>query len=278
MFPVRYLSRADLAQAAETLDVPIDVVKAVARVESGGRSGFLEKTDLPVILFEGHVFHRETGGAHDGTHPDISHPKWTKAHYRGGRAEYDRLRRAIGAGGGKPEAALKSASWGMFQIMGFNHGRAGYGSVVEMVNDLATGEDAQLGAFIRFLRADRVMIRALRGRDWTGFALRYNGGGQARNAYDEKLAEAVDAAAMRRAEEEEGGALDMERAEAIALQAALNRELDAGLDVDGVIGDRTREAARAFRRREGLGGDAPVDRDLCERLGVDVGAYPGRED
>lgn len=58
------------------------------------------------------------------------YPKWEKGHYKGGMGEYDRLEQARKI---HPEAADSSASWGMFQIMGFNYAACGKKSVESFV-------------------------------------------------------------------------------------------------------------------------------------------------
>jgi len=95
---------------AQTLQVEVAVLRAVADVESGG-DGFIAITPpRPRILFEGHVFHRLTAGRFSDAHPTISHPTWTRAHYaRTGAAEWGRLDRAIAL---DRLAALQAASWG----------------------------------------------------------------------------------------------------------------------------------------------------------------------
>jgi hypothetical protein len=72
---------------AQALGIEEAALRAVAEVESTG-SGFLPApSDKPKILFEGHAFHRLTGGRYSRDHPDISHPKWSRRKYSlaGGR-------------------------------------------------------------------------------------------------------------------------------------------------------------------------------------------------
>jgi hypothetical protein len=275
MYPVRYVTGADLSAAADDLGVSIDVIRAVRAVEARG-SGFIADTDLPVILFEGHKFHAQTGGRFDGVAPHLSHPGWTKQFYKGGRGEYDRLLEAIRLNNADPDPALKATSWGMFQIMGFNHAQAGYATVREFVNDVSTGEDAQLRGFIAFVKADKRLLGSLQGQDWERFARAYNGAGYKANAYDTKLA-AEFARQRRRSEAGEDGALDLERGDAMALQAALNARLRAGLTVDGWIGNNTRKAIRQFEATEGLPETGLVTAALAERLGLDLQHYIAAE-
>lgn len=176
---------ADFQAAADLLGCEVAAIRAVAEVESG-RGGF-NPDGSPVTLFEGHIFHRHTGGRFDDSHPDLSYPKWTKTYYgKGWKEEQDRLRRAIEL---DHEAALKSASWGRFQIMGFNHRACGFDTVQAFVEAMRTGEREQLLAFCAFLQAEGI-DKALREKDWTTFARRYNGPGYAENQYHTKIAAA----------------------------------------------------------------------------------------
>jgi hypothetical protein len=84
-------------------------------------------------------------------------------------------------------AALMSASWGKFQIMGFNHSMVGFDTVQAFVASMEQGEPEQLQAFVRFVRTAG-LTPSLRRLDWAGFAHGYNGPDYASNDYDGKLA------------------------------------------------------------------------------------------
>ena len=74
------LTEADFQAAAKALDSDVEVamVKAIAKVESGGRSGF-NAAGLPVIAYEGHYFRRLTNKQYDQTHPLLSYQYGKKA-------------------------------------------------------------------------------------------------------------------------------------------------------------------------------------------------------
>lgn len=175
------LCEADFQRAAQTLDCEVACIKAVNEVESGG-SGFFA-SGRPKILFEAHCFSRLTQRRHDASHPDISSKTWNRALYKGGEKEYDRLEKAMAL---DREAALQSASWGRFQIMGFNHQKAGFSSVDAYVKANYDSEGKQLEAFVNFLKSSG-LDRPLREKRWADFAKGYNGSGYAQNRYDEKL-------------------------------------------------------------------------------------------
>lgn len=187
----RTLSQADIQAAAEQLGVEAAAVHAVHRVESRGR-GFLPDGRV-LILFERHIFYRELAKKHGRAAAE----RWareaphicskTPGGYRGGVAEYPRFSRAFGI---DAEAAMKSCSWGMYQIMGFNHKSCGFATVDELVDAMKSGEAAQLAAFARFIAADKGLHTALKNKDWPDFARRYNGPAYQKNDYDSKLAAA----------------------------------------------------------------------------------------
>lgn len=192
LLPLR-LKEQDFTRSAETLKVEVATVKAVQEVETGGRGGFFAP-DRPAILFEGHIFWNQLKKA--GKNPedyvkgneDILYPKWTKEHYKGGIKEYDRLEKAMKI---DQEAAISSASWGLFQIMGFNHKVCGCDTVREFVAKMKENEGRQLDLFTAFIQASKLDV-FLREKDWAGFARRYNGPAYAGNKYDEKLRKAYE--------------------------------------------------------------------------------------
>ena len=180
------LTEADWQRAANTLRCELACVKAVAEVESSG-NGFLA-SGRPKILFEAHIFSGRTRGVHDARHPDISSPRWNRALYKGGEREYERLEKAMTL---NRQAALESASWGRFQIMGFNHQSVGFPSVDAFVEAMFESEGRQLDAFVSFLQHGH-LDTLLRDRRWADFARKYNGEGYAANQYDVKLAAAYE--------------------------------------------------------------------------------------
>ena len=190
----KWLSQADIDQCAQQFHIEVPLVRTVYAVESGG-VGFIGLQ--PKILFEGHVFWAQLQQrgidpkAHVAGNEDILYPKWTTAHYVGGLAEYDRLNKARAI---HEEAALSSASWGLFQIMGYHASTLGYASVTAFVDAMKTKEAAHLEAFGRFISVKppkgKPLIDALKAHDWVSFAKGYNGPGYKQNAYDTKLAQA----------------------------------------------------------------------------------------
>lgn len=181
--PKLQLTDSDFDRAANALGVSVPAIKAVAEVESRGE-GFLD-TGEPKILFEPHIFSRLTGGVYDKSHPDISYPKWKSGAYGPISAQHGKLQRAAAL---DRDAAMQSASWGLFQVMGFNWKAAGFKSLQAFVNAMYKGVDGHMDALVGFISGDHDMLRALQNLRWGDFARLYNGPGYKANRYDEKMA------------------------------------------------------------------------------------------
>jgi hypothetical protein len=235
-----------LMQLDPKADMP--VLWAVLTVESRGFGFLVDRR--PKILFERHIFSRETDGRFDQQAPDLSAS--TGGGYVGGAAEYDRIGRALALcrkaklGDGP---ALNSASWGLGQVMGFNAKAAGFKDAAEMVARMAESEDSQLAGMAGFIVSKKLHLR-LAERDWTGFARGYNGAGFAKFQYDLKLKSAFEKFSTTVGRDLRGR----------TAQAALVYLGFTPGDPDGVIGQNTRREVAAFRRQNGLGaGDALND-------------------
>jgi len=181
------LTFSQINNFAKQLKIDPATMRAVIEVESSG-AGFLPD-GRPKILFEGHIFWSLLEGK--GMKPrklckgneNILYPRWTKKHYIGGAAEHDRLERAKRI---HEEAALSSASWGMFQVMGFNYYVTDYKNVEDFAAAQYISELEHLKAFVGFVKSKKLLPH-LRNRDWAKFASGYNGRSYKKNKYDEKL-------------------------------------------------------------------------------------------
>lgn len=180
------LTEFDFKSAAEALGVDVASVKAVTQVESRG-SGFLASGE-PVILFERHWMYKLL--KQKGITPVISDVCDPKAGgYLGGTLEHVRLGKAVKI---DRECALQSASWGLFQIMGFHWKPLGYPSIQAFINDQYKSEGAQLQTFVKFIKVNPKIHSALKSKNWAEFARLYNGPDYAKNKYDVKLQKAYD--------------------------------------------------------------------------------------
>ena len=194
----KLLSEKDLIYFSDRYGLELAAVKAVNQIESSGK-GFLA-FGKPRILFEGHVFWSELKKRNiqpnnflNSLSQDVLYEKWTKKYYRGGEGEYERMEKAanISALPGIKEAAYCSASWGAFQIMGYNYKNLGYNSIDSWVSAMNEHEREHLAAFGKFISMKSISGKKLtdwlREKNWDKFAEGYNGSGYKKNKYDEKL-------------------------------------------------------------------------------------------
>jgi len=228
----------------DTLNVKLPQLLAVVTVETSGCGCFADRR--PAILFERHIFSKLTGGRFDAGHPGISNRN--PGGYSHGSAEYNRLAEAVQL---DRTAALKSASWGLGQVMGFNFDKAGYDSVETMVQKNMESEDEQLMAMANFLKTSG-LDRPLAAQDWASFARGYNGPDFARNLYDAKLA-----AAFQRYQHPPLPDILVRTAQMLLTYAGFNPG-----GIDGLIGKLTRAAAQGFRQAHGLGDSDEIDEEL----------------
>jgi hypothetical protein len=185
------IQEPDFVSVSESEGIDIALLKTIMQVESNG-SGHLPAPDnRPKILFEGHLFYKnlpaDKVAKWSKERPDLCHKSWTKANYKGGAKEWERLASAVSI---DREAALKSASWGAFQILGQNHKACGFDTVQAFVNAMFKEERHHLQAVCKFIKAHPAMYRALLRQDWKEFARRYNGPGFASHNYHGRLADA----------------------------------------------------------------------------------------
>lgn len=173
----------DLPRIGARIGVGEDEIHAILDVESAG-SGF-DKQGRPKMLFEPHVFYRLLGVGKKrdlAVKQGLAYANWKPGAYP--PESYTRLHDAMLI---DENIALQSASWGLGQLMGFNHKAAGYSNGVEaMVLDFMDDEDRQLNAMISFIISSK-LDKYLRTHNWTAFARGYNGAGFAKNGYNTKL-------------------------------------------------------------------------------------------
>ena len=182
------LTAEQIKTIAKENNIPYAALRAVIEVEAKG-SGF-NSDGTPVILFERHIFRRRliANGKESlavrltKERPDLcytsmgAYGKYSAQHDRMAEAsKYDRT------------SALESASWGLFQIMGFHWKSLGFPTLQSFINTMYRDEMGQLDAGIRFIKMNKLDVH-LRNENWASFAKRYNGASYNVNKYDEKLA------------------------------------------------------------------------------------------
>jgi hypothetical protein len=194
-----YPSEEAFISAANRIGCRVEMIKAFAEVESGKNGAFLD-TGEPVILFERHKFHKFTKGRYDGSRignadskltedqRDISSPK--AGGYGPVSIQHRKLHLAINL---DRESALKSCSWGLFQLMGFNYALCGFATLQSFINAMYENVDRHLEGFVSFILTNPKRVKgknlrqALIDEDCEIAAEIYNGSGYAKNKYDVKL-------------------------------------------------------------------------------------------
>jgi hypothetical protein len=170
------------------LNIDPGVALAVWLVESSG-SGFVN--DRLKIRFENHIFFSKWG-QHNlqtfNTHFSFNeHKGWQGHKWRSSANDsFENVHssqvsewRAFDFAASLDEVAAKlSISMGGPQIMGFNHSRIGYETVLGMFSDFSKSERFHVVGFFNFIKGTRSssdMLRALQREDFISFSEIYNG-------------------------------------------------------------------------------------------------------
>lgn len=174
----------DLPRLGKKMGVGEDEIHAFIEAETSS-SGFDAK-GRPKMLFEPHVFYRNLSGAKrsQAVKHGLAYKSWGQKPYP--KDSYPRLLRAMDI---DETAALKSASWGLGQVLGENHIAAGFNAPQAMVKAMMEDEETHLEASVNFIIYNR-LDDELRDHDWSAFARGYNGPGYKKNGYHTKLADA----------------------------------------------------------------------------------------
>jgi hypothetical protein len=172
--PARRITAADVESEAKYFNIELAALRAVMAVES--RNTGYDSKRRPIILFEPHVFYRNLHGNQRAVAVanGLAYEHWKNSYPSGSDAQYARLTRAIEI---NPEAAYRSISIGMGQILGENYKLAEYPSAEKMFEDAMVSETNQLKQMIGFI-INKGLKDELNRHDWHSFAAGYNGSGQ----------------------------------------------------------------------------------------------------
>lgn len=179
------ISDNDIIALAEAFGIEEAAARAVIEVESRG-NGFDDKGRVK-ILFEPHIFYREIKDPKirdQAVQRALAYRVWGTLPYE--KDSYVKFNPAFYL---DPIAAMRSCSWGLGQVMGFNHEAAGYDDVGQMVDAFKKSEFNQLCGMFNFIRFHG-LDKHLRAKNWTAFARGYNGPAYAKNGYHTKLEKA----------------------------------------------------------------------------------------
>ncbi|WP_460154659.1 N-acetylmuramidase domain-containing protein [Pseudomonas sp. S2_G10] len=183
---------------ADELGVEREVLRAIAVAETGDKSPFREYEvgkRHALILYERHYMRRlllASGMSQSEINAlSISEPKIVHAYeasyvYGSLDEQYSRFKRAREI---NHAAAIKSCSWGKFQVMG-EYYRHLYSSIEELEEAQNYCALQHLQYFKVFLVKEKKLMEPMKNKDWLLIAQKYNGKGQI--GYDVKIRSAYD--------------------------------------------------------------------------------------
>lgn len=257
------LAQGDIGEAARWLGIETAALLAFIEVEAAGK-GF-DSQNRPKMLFEPHVFWRElgAGAARDlAARLGVAYPKWGEKPYP--KDSYPRLKTAQTVQSTK---ALRSASWGLGQILADKHALCGHASEEAFVRANMQGEREQLLCMTALMIAWGVpkMIvgkNLAQAESWAGAAAKWNGSGFRKHDYHGRLAKAY-------VKHSKGEVmLTPDQTPTPVLQHGMKGEAVRNLQndlvalgykfpsgIDGRFGDETQVNVLAFQKAQGLTAD-----------------------
>lgn len=182
----RKLSDAQLQELAMSFGYEYAALKALIDVESN-QTGFSERTGRIIIQFEPAWFKRFKADWQN----DTINKTWQANKVADQTAEWNAFNSAFAA---DPNAAMKSTSIGMMQIMGFHYKEIGFKTVGAMWDFAKLSEYNQVILALRWIKIVPNLSKALIVKDWQKVAYYYNGSAFKSFNYDTKLAKAYQVA------------------------------------------------------------------------------------
>lgn len=176
---IRTITQSQVSAIAARYGVEYAALMAVITVESSG-VGFNPPTGKLIIRFEPTWFKREKTDWQD----DTTHTTWENTGVGNQAAQWAAFDNAFAE---DPDAAMKSTSVGMMQVMGFHFDELGFETVGAMWDYAKVSEANQVGLGMAFIKSEPVLMLALQSKSWELFALHYNGSDYKENEYDTKL-------------------------------------------------------------------------------------------
>ena len=253
-FSQAVLKEIEAVAAAQNIEAA--ALKAVIEVESGGRAmSKVDGRDMPLILYEFHVFYRYTGltdaQRSEAVSRKLAARRWGDLPYaKSQSARYNQLARAAKI---NEQAAYAACSWGVGQVLGENAEWLGYGTPKALAEKAMEGVAGQIEVMLAFVRKAGLMDE-LQARDWRGFARRYNGPGQV-DFYSTRMAAAYKrhAGDAWQPSTRPAGSLRVgAKGEHVAELQRKLRSLGFHLHVDGDYGPATVRMVKQFQAENGL--------------------------
>lgn len=175
----KLLTNAQIFDIAQKAGYDYRVLKSIIQVESG-QHGFSEKTGRLIIQFEPAWFKREC----KDWQKDTVHTTWQSNGVGDQTAEWDAFNNAFAE---NPDAAMKSTSIGMMQLMGFHYAEIGFKTVGAMWDDAKISEANQVMQAVKWMKTVKQLDNAVMAKDWQHIAYYYNGENYKKFHYDDRL-------------------------------------------------------------------------------------------
>lgn len=270
--------------AAQAAGIEPACLLAIVEAETNGEI-FERDGVTPQFLYERHIAYREaTKVGADCLRAfrlaGLAIPKWSKAtQYKDERTSQQRLDLMAKATAINEEVALRSASWGVGQTMGFLCTDLGFATAKDMVVHMAGSPAGQIDCMVREIKHSH-LVEALNAHDWRHVARVYNGPGFEANHYDQHLADGY-VRWVRKLKSFDAGAPEPPEQ---ALTAAQIRDIQSKLIalgyaevglVDGLWGSKLTGAISAFQAHEHITVSGHFDEHTRQVLmGVEVAPRP----
>lgn len=252
------LQPGDIGSVAASISVPEAALRAVMEVEANGKA--FDSGGHPTFLFEPHLFYKNVPKSllSSAIKQGLAYPRWKGpgSYPKTPELRWQQFQKAVAL---DETAAIKSASWGLGQILGSEFFEAGFGTPQELLIAFCNAELSQVQGMANLIK-HRGLDADLRGFpamvNCRHFALRYNGKAYEKNNYHNKLHDAYNrwAARLGMSSQTNGedamsdGVLKIgERGPSV--EAAQQQLKDKGysLKVDGIFGGGTRTTVLAWQ-------------------------------
>lgn len=177
--PGKLLTNAQINELAVKNGYEYRVLKSIIQVESG-QHGFDLVTGKIIIQFEPAWFRRQYKNWVTVT----THTNWQSNKVGNQAAEWKAFNSAFAI---SADAAMKSTSIGMMQLMGFHYAKTGCKTVGEMWDFAKESEYNQVLLAIKWIKTMTPLDLAIKNKDWQKIAYYYNGENYRAFRYDSRL-------------------------------------------------------------------------------------------
>jgi hypothetical protein len=175
----KLLTNAQINELAVNNGYEYRVLRSIIKVESG-QHGFHPVTGKIIIRFEPSWFKRLC----KDWAAETTHTAWQSNKAGDQAAEWKAFNSAFAV---NADAAMKSTSIGMMQIMGLHYAETGFKKVGEMWDYAKESEYNQVLLAIRWIKTVRPLDLAIKNKDWKKIAYYYNGENYRAFCYDTRL-------------------------------------------------------------------------------------------